>query len=297
MVVAECIAYPAVRLQAPGSRLQVRDEMTVKKRTSAKSKTKKTAARSKKSATAPKKATAKKAAAKKATAKKVVAKKVAAKKVAAAPKKAAAKKVAAAPKKAAAKKVAAAPKKAAAKKVAAKKVAAKKVVADAPAKKTESARPSERAMAVATQLPKERPLTDEEREAMAKVAQTALAALETDGVPEIIVTRIGTYVDEIRTGQRPEPNSQDVRLGLGVLWGEQVRAQVGWRWVHLSYPNGFASYALVPDDRAFACFPLNRLAELMSAGAEVVNTSVPLFDSIRVGSLPARRENAYLVIG
>jgi hypothetical protein len=153
-------------------------------------------------------------------------------------------------------------------------------------------------MAIAAQLPKERPLTDEERDAMTKVAQTALAALETDGVPELIVARIGAFVDEIRTGTRPEPHSQDIRLGLGVLWGEQVRAQVGWRWVHLSYPNGFASYALVPDDRAFACFPLNRVAELMTTRPELsANTSVPLFDSIRVGTLPARRENAYLVIG
>ena len=158
-------------------------------------------------------------------------------------------------------------------------------------------RPSQRAMAVAAQVPRERALTDEEREAMSKVALTALAALETGGTAAQIVSRIAAFVDEIRGGARPEPSSQDVRLGLGVLWGEQVRAQVGWRWVHLSYPNGFASYGLVPDDRAFACFPLNRLAELMKAGAEGANTSVPLFDSIRVGTLPARRENAYLVIG
>ena len=132
---------------------------------------------------------------------------------------------------------------------------------------------------------------------MAKVAHTALAALDTDGAPEAIVASIAAFVDEIRGGLRPEPNNQDVWLGLGVLWGEQVRAQVGWRWVHLSYPNGFASYALVPDDRAFACFPLNRLGELMKVGAEGTNPSVPLFDSIRVGRLPAREENAYLVIG
>ena len=149
----------------------------------------------------------------------------------------------------------------------------------------------EAALEVVVQLPAERPLTDEEREAMQKCAHTALAALEADGVPEVIVTRIGRFIDEVRAGRLPEPSNQDVRLGLGVLWGEQVRAQVGWRWVHLSYPNGFASYALVPDDRAFACFPLNRLGELLRMGADGVNTSVPLFDSIRVGTLPvAKRE-------
>jgi hypothetical protein len=265
------------------------------------------------------------AAKKKAAATKVVAtkKKIAAKKKAV-PTKVAATKKPAAKKKAVSTEVAATKKKTAAKKKAVlTEVPAKKKPATtrAPAKKkpatnvaTSSSssppsppspsspssppRPSERAMAIAAQLPKERPLTDEERDAMTKVAQTALAALETDGVPELIVARIGAFVDEIRTGVRPEPHSQDVRLGLGVLWGEQVRAQVGWRWVHLSYPNGFASYALVPDDRAFACFPLNRVAELMTTRPELsANTSVPLFDSIRVGTLPARRENAYLVIG
>lgn len=204
-------------------------------------------------------------------------------------------KTATAKKKAAAKKTAStAPKKAAAKKTAPKK----KSRAAAPrASAVPPSRPSDRAMAIVAQLPNERPLTDEEREAMAKCAQTALATLAVDGVPEVIVSRIGAFIDEIRVGQRPEPTSQDIRLGLGVLWGEQVRAQVGWRWVHLSYPNGFASYALVPDDRAFACFPLNRLTDLMRSGTDGVNTSVPLFDSIRVGALPARRENAYLVIG
>ena len=58
-----------------------------------------------------------------------------------------------------------------------------------------------------------------------------------------------------------------------------------------------APYALVPDDRAFACFPLNRLGELLRVGGDGVNTAVSLFDSIRVGTLPGRSENAYLVIG
>jgi hypothetical protein len=245
----------------------------------------------KKSASVKTKAKRKKATAKKATAKKAAAPKAKAKaKKPAAPKKTAAKpKPKPAPKKKAAPRKKAAPKKAAPKKTAAPK---KKVAAKVP-----PARPSDRAMEIVAQLPQERPLTDEEREAMAKCAQTARVALGADGAPEVIVSCIGGFVDDIRMGRRPEPNNQDIRLGLGVLWGEQVRAQVGWRWVHLSYPNGFASYALVPDDRAFACFPLNRLTDLMRSGADVMNTSVPLFDSIRIGALPARRENAYLVIG
>jgi hypothetical protein len=236
--------------------------------------------------------TAKKSASVKAKKKKATAKKASAKRTSA--------RIASKPKK----KAAAAPKtktKTKTKALVAKKPAPRPR-SDAP--KVPPERPSDRAMAVVAQLPQERALTDEEREAMAKCAQTAhavLAALagegDDDAVPEAIVSSIGGFVDDIRMGRRAEPSSQDIRLGLGVLWGEQVRAQVGWRWVHLSYPNGFASYAVVPDDRAFACFPLNRLTELMRSGAGVMNTSVPLFDSIRTGALPARRQNAYLVIG
>jgi hypothetical protein len=158
------------------------------------------------------------------------------------------------------------------------------------------ATPSQRALATSAQRPFERALTDEEREAMGKVALTARSFLGVDGVPSAVVRSIGTFLDEIRGGKKPMPSNQDVRLGLGVLWGEQLRAQVGWTWVHLTYPDGFASYALVPDDRAFACFPLNRVPELMAPQTRA-NTSVRLFESIRTGTLPNRRPNAYLVIG
>ena len=271
--------------------------MTAKKSASVKTKAKKKTATAKKPAakkTGAKKATAKakntsksKSKSKKATATPTAAKK-----------KATAKKTA--PKKTAAPKATAkktAPKKTAPKPAPKKKSGAVAAIPATPATPVPPSRPSDRAMAIVAQLPNERALTDEEREAMAKCAQTALASLAVDGVPEVIVARIGAFIDEVRAGRLPEPNSQDIRLGLGVLWGEQVRAQVGWRWVHLSYPNGFASYALVPDDRAFACFPLNRLTDLMRSGMDGANTSVPLFDSIRIGALPARRENAYLVIG
>jgi hypothetical protein len=174
-----------------------------------------------------------------------------------------------------------------------KKAAKKKTTPNRP---IPAPRPSERALAASSQRPSERSLSDEEREAMAKVASTAKRFLEAVGGPDAVVHRIAAFVDEIRTGVRPEPKSQDVRLGLGALWGEQVRAQLGWIWVHLTYPDGFASYAVVPDDRAFACFPLNRMQELMKPGARA-NTTVAVFNSLVAGTIPQRRPNAYLVIG
>jgi hypothetical protein len=194
-------------------------------------------------------------------------------------------------------------------KVAAKKPAAK-AVAKKPTPKTPNkpavaepaptgvappARPSERLLAARADMPTERPLTDEERDAMAKVSETARRYVGAEGAPDAIVKRIASFIEEVRAGKREEPTNQDVRLGLGVLWGEQVRAEVGWSWVHLTYPDGFASYAVVPDDRAFACFPLNRIPEAFHPTGP--NTSAYVFDSIREGSLPARKPNAYLVIG
>lgn len=158
-------------------------------------------------------------------------------------------------------------------------------------------RPSERALATSAQLPSERALSDDERDAMAKVADTARRFLDAVGGPDAVVHRIHAFIDDVRAKKLTEPQSQDVRLGLGALWGEQLRAQVGWVWVHLTYPDGFASYALVPDDRAFACFPLNRVQELMSADVRA-NTTVAIWSSIVAGTLPAtRRKNAFLVIG
>ncbi len=226
----------------------------------------------------------------------------------------AAKKKRASKKATAKKKVAArkAPPKATAKKKIAKKVARKapaekKRVVSRAAKSVASPKtgpvsipppaPSDRALAVAGARPKERKLTDEERTAMENCSNIAQRYLDADGTPEDVVRRVAIYVDDVRSGRVPEPKSQDLRIGIGVLWGEQVRAQVGWRWVHLAYPDGFASYGLVPDDRAFACFPLNRIPEMMSARSAMTDTTALLFQRIRSGELPARSENAYLVIG
>jgi hypothetical protein len=192
--------------------------------------------------------------------------------------------------------------KAATKAAAANRPTAKKSVAAKPKKRAKGKsapppRPSERALATSAQLPSERALSDDEREALAKVAGTARRFVDAVGGPDAVVQRIAAFIDEVRAQTAAEPQSQDVRLGLGALWGEQLRAQVGWVWVHLTYPDGFASYALVPDDRAFACFPLNRVQELMSAAVRA-NTTVAIFNSIVAGTLPAtRRKSAYLVIG
>lgn len=164
-----------------------------------------------------------------------------------------------------------------------------------PARKIPPPTPSERALAAVGALPRERPLNEKEAAAMAKVSEIARKAVGSERTPAAVIGKIAAFVDDVRSGRREAPKSQDLKLGLGVLWGEQVRALEGWSWVHLTYPDGFASYALVPADRAFACFPLNRLPDAMRGGG--TNTSARVFDSIREGALPTRKAQAYLVIG
>jgi hypothetical protein len=159
-------------------------------------------------------------------------------------------------------------------------------------------------MAASALLPRsERALDDLERSAMAKVATKARGLLGGGLVtPADAVAAIARYVDDVRSGTAPPPRDRDELFGLGVLWGEQLRAQVGWLWVHLTYEGGLSSFALVPDDRAFAVFPIDRLLELLGPDAQArarpaTNTIAGRFDAICGERLPARHPNAYLVIG
>ena len=162
-------------------------------------------------------------------------------------------------------------------------------------------RASDRLMAACALLPKEeRPLDDTERSAMSKVAAKARLLLNGGyGAPEDVVARIALYVDDVRSGAAAPPRDRDELFGLGVLWGEQLRAQVGWLWVHVAYEDGLSSFALVPDDRAFAVFPINRLLDLLGpSGSRSPGTTIlERFEAICGDQLPQRRSNAYLVIG
>ncbi len=168
--------------------------------------------------------------------------------------------------------------------------------------KVRRSRTSERVMASLAMRPRdERALDDSERSAMAKVAAKARLLLGNGyGAPKDVVVRIASYVDEVRRGVSTPPRDRDELFGLGVLWGEQLRAQVGWLWVHLTYPHGLSSFALVPDDRAFAVFPINRLLELLGPEAPKTSPATTLaerFEAICDEQLPQRKPNAYLVIG
>ena len=217
------------------------------------------------------------------------------------PKKAATKK--AATKKIATKKTAS--KKTASKKTASKKIASKKTASkkpqSPPAVRPVAPPPSEPARAaarVASMLPVERALTPLEQDAMRKVATLARAKLSllVASGPDAVAEAVARFIDDARVGRRPAPKGNDLRLGLGVLWGEQVRARAGWDWVHLAYPDGFAAYALVPRDRGVCCFPLVRVNRLLDA-SDPTTALRALYELIVTGDVPARRPGEYLVLG
>jgi hypothetical protein len=89
----------------------------------------------------------------------------------------------------------------------------------------------------------------------------------------------------------------DFRMGLGALWGEQLRAKTGWEWVHITYPTGYASFGLVPKDRACACFPLNDIPEQLDRKLRDENTSILLFNMVVAKKFPREKKGAYTPFG
>ena len=145
----------------------------------------------------------------------------------------------------------------------------------------------------------ERELEDAERTAMTNVAASTRKKLKIvrSATPEAIVAKIGAFIDSVRKKKRAAPRDADTRLGLGVLWGEQLRARTRWQWVHVTYPNGFKSFGLVPKDRHCACFPLNDIPDQMSKKKKRENTSILLFNMVVAGNTPKTKKDDYTPFG
>jgi hypothetical protein len=144
----------------------------------------------------------------------------------------------------------------------------------------------------------ERALEPGEVEAMNELAAKTrtLIRVPAKATPEQVIARIGAYIDGVRARKRSMPRSSDTKLGLGVLWGEQLRARTGWKWVHVTYKDGFKSYGLVPRDRSCVCFPLDHIPEQLSVRKRPDHTTVLLFNMVVGGDRP-RGRNSYTPFG
>ncbi len=145
----------------------------------------------------------------------------------------------------------------------------------------------------------ERALDDQERESIANLASRARKKLKLAAAasPEKVIAAIGAFIDSVRKKKRALPRDDETLMGLGALWGEQLRARTGWEWLHLTYAEGFKSYGLAPKDRHCACFPLNDIPEQMSLEKRDENTSILLFNMVVAGRTPETKDKAYTPFG
>lgn len=145
----------------------------------------------------------------------------------------------------------------------------------------------------------ERALEDAERAAIEDLSGQMRTKLKIakKATPEDVIAAIGRFIDGVRAKKRALPRDDDTRMGLGALWGEQLRARTKWTWVHLTYPEGFKSFGLVPKDRHCACFPLNDIPDQMSARKKPDHTTILLFNMIVAKNTPETKAKSYTPFG
>lgn len=111
----------------------------------------------------------------------------------------------------------------------------------------------------------ERPLTPDKLASFAaytKNAMTHLGLANAEPKPEAAVQAVEDFVDNWQTQKRNPlkklfgrgPDTVDMALGLGAVWGNQLVRQFGWEWT-CTQQNGQDLYAVVSPDRAVAVYP------------------------------------------
>jgi len=110
----------------------------------------------------------------------------------------------------------------------------------------------------------ERPLTESEAAEFKERADQAWKnlGLVGDTTSEAAVAAVDAFVDNWQRGRRGllgklranrGPNSTDVALGLGAVWGDQLVRQLNWEWVCL-VQNDLDLYAVVSPDRSMVVY-------------------------------------------
>ena len=145
----------------------------------------------------------------------------------------------------------------------------------------------------------ERELSGTERDAIEDLSAQMRKKLKLakNATPEVVIAAIGRFIDGVRAKKRTLPRDDHTKMGLGALWGEQLRLRTKWTWVHLTYPEGFKSFALVPKDRHCACFPLNDIPDQMSKRKKYENTSILLFNMCVAKKTPETKARSYTPFG
>jgi hypothetical protein len=151
----------------------------------------------------------------------------------------------------------------------------------------------------------ERPLTDEEKSEFETRSSQALKNLgvnNDEATPEAIVQLVDSYVDKWQSGgfaprkklfgRKPAmPDTTDVALGLGGVWGNQIVKKFGWEWICINQ-EGQDLYCVASPDRAWVIYPTYFIkACLDNSNADC--TAMLSFNMMAAGSLPEAPANGY----
>ena len=93
-----------------------------------------------------------------------------------------------------------------------------------------------------------------------------------------------------------EDGRTQTALNLGCLWGQAVCDQLGWEWAAVTLEPGSEFYGVVSPSRSHIIFPLHYMEELLS-DPDRDQTSLPLYNMLKAGSLPPAEPGEYRVLG
>jgi hypothetical protein len=151
----------------------------------------------------------------------------------------------------------------------------------------------------------ERPLTVEEIsefEACSSQGLQNLGVNDPSVAPESIVQLVDSYVDKWQSGgfaprkslfgrKSPVPDTVDVALGLGAVWGNQIVRRFGWEWTCLQQ-DGQDFYCVVSQDRGWVIFPTYFIKSCLD-NPQVDCTAMLSFNMMMAGSIPENPPHSY----
>lgn len=151
----------------------------------------------------------------------------------------------------------------------------------------------------------ERPLTDEEKAEFETRSSRALKNLGVnapEASAESIVQLVDAFVDKWQTGgfaprkslfsRKPAlPDSVDVALGLGAVWGDQIVRKFGWEWTCLQQ-DGQDLYCVASQDCGWVIYPTYFLKACLD-NPHADCTAMLSFNMLAAGNIPANPANSY----
>jgi hypothetical protein len=90
-----------------------------------------------------------------------------------------------------------------------------------------------------------------------------------------------------------KPDTDDVALCVGVLWGDQFVREFSWGWICLSETGRPDLFCVVSPDRAYVIYPTNFVRQLLG-NPKQDNTLLLIFNMVGGGQLPPASPKAYL---